>query len=65
MDHDLEQDPDFQALVKCVSFPPLDAIVALAKKRGVVESRYLWELHDYVGRKWRERKSCEGTGDWM
>jgi len=62
--NDLDQDPEFLELVNMVSFPPLDRIVALAKKRGVVEARYLWELHDYVGKRWRERKSCEGTSDW-
>ncbi len=35
---DLHTDPDFQALVKSVSHPDLEAIVALAKKRGVKRS---------------------------
>ncbi len=62
--NDLYEDPDFIELVNLVTFPPLDRIVALAKKRGIVEPRYLWDLHDIVGKRWRELKSCEGTADW-
>lgn len=60
---DLESDPDFQAMLKCVAFPDLSLIQALAKKRGVKEVYQFWDLFDYVGIRWRETKSCEGTGE--
>lgn len=55
---DLEQDPDFQSLLKSVSHPALEMIAALARKRGIKQAAEFWDLFDFVGSKWRERKSC-------
>jgi hypothetical protein len=61
----LDDDEDFQALIRSIDFPPFDAIVNLAKKRGVKEVRDFWDLFDHVGKMWRVKKSCEANWEGL
>jgi hypothetical protein len=63
MQMDLDSDPEFQSLTKSISFPALELITALAKKRGVQTVPLYWQLFDYLRKRWLENKSCEGSED--
>lgn len=58
---DLEQDPEFQALIRSVSFPGVEPIAAFARSKGIKQVHEFWDLFDFVNRRWREERSCEGS----
>lgn len=57
-------DADLDKIVRGIQAPLLGDIVALAKRRGIDNPRYFWELFDLVWKAWRADKSCEGSG-WI
>lgn len=64
MEADVEHDPDFLTLIRSVSFPDLNLIVRLAKKRNISNVSEFWEFFDFVGNTWKAKKSYESTSDW-